>query len=393
QAIPTYFIFVVLLNLHIKYFWIVLIGALTAFFLNVYSATYVAENHKTARGLIVAAASSVSTVVHRGIAVGMRGSAIPALIIVTMMGIVYMLGIVEEKGENKFVHGMYALSLALTSMLSLFAVSQATAAMMPLASSAVNRLKMNASQDEKKVLLTKFRALRSVSVPSFVLHGKVMLSALVVLAFLVYAQILSSAGQASLFKHLMQIAMLLVGGIASYFLSARVNELVLNLGPRLVRTTRQTFRETGYAGATTTTTDMGTLWQTANRYLMRKTLPLFIGTILLPALTCIVGGAHGLTGYLIGFGFLSFLNGNSWLTTGAAWSSARHAAEADMYVTRDTAQFNALVEADMVGDSMHEAVAPILSGGILVTIIASLMFTPATLVLHERLREIVLRFI
>ncbi|MBV6492415.1 MAG: putative K(+)-stimulated pyrophosphate-energized sodium pump [Turneriella sp.] len=393
QAVLVYFTLVIVFNLHIKYFWIIFMGSLTVFFLNVYSAAYVAENHKTARGLIAAAASSVSTVVHRGMAVGMRGSAIPALIVAGVMALVYITGIVEEKGEDKFLYGFYALSLALVSMLPLFIVSQASAAMMPLASSAISRLKMSGTKEEKRDLMDKFRSLRSVAIPSFVLNSKIMFSALVILIFLVYAQILSGAGQTSLFRYLTQMATLLLGGIASYFLSARVNELVLNLGPVLVRQTRQAFRENDYNLQDKPTDGVDGLWKIANSYITRKILPLFLGTMLLPALVCLVGGAHGLTGYLIGFGFLSFLNGNSWLTTGAAWSSARHAAEVDTYVTRRTAQFEALVQADMVGDSMHEAVAPILASAILVTVIASVLFTPATLLVHEKLRVFVLNFL
>lgn len=389
QAIVTYMALVVIAQMHIKYFWVVLMGSLTAFMLNVYSAAYVAENHKTARSLIAAAASSVSTVIHRGIAAGMRGSAIPALIIAIMMGLVYLTGVVEERGEDKFSAGLFALSLALTSMISLFTVAQATAVIMPLASTTIARLRALAGKEEKNELIRKFRDLRSVAMPSYVLHGKVMFSALAILIFLVYAQILSDSGHASLFKHLTQTAMLLLGGIASYFLSARINELVLNLGPLLVREASRQFRELSGLSGGQAPPDLKSLWRIANDYLTRKILPLFIGTMLLPAIACLLGGAHGLAGYLIGFGFLSFLNGNSWLTTGAAWSSARHAAEADKQVTRHTAQLEALVQADIVGDSMHEAVAPTLSGALLATIIASLLFTPATLELHEILREFV----
>ena len=77
------------------------------------------------------------------------------------------------------------------------------------------------------------------------------------------------------------------------------------------------------------------------------------------------------------------------MTSGAAWSSARHAAEADSIVTRHTAQLEALVQADIVGDSMHEAAAPTLTGALTATIIGSLLFTPATLELHEKLRDFV----
>lgn len=389
QAVIAYFFLVVIAQIHIKYFWIIFLGSLTAFLLNVYSAIYVAENHKTARSLIAAAASSVSTVIHRGIASGMRGAAIPALIIAAMMSLVYLLGVIDERGENRFGHGLFALSLALTSMVSLFIVAQATAVIMPLASTTIGRIKLEARRGEKNDLLEKFRNLRSVSVPSYVLHGKIMFSALAILIFLVYAQILSDAGAASLFKHLTQTAMLLIGAIASYFLSARINELVLNLGPLLVRETSRQFREIPGLTSAEVEPDMRALWQIAVRYLTRKVLPLFIGTMALPAFSCLLGGTYGLAGYLIGFGFFTFLNGNSWLTSGAAWSSARHAAEADSIVTRHTAQLEALVQADIVGDSMHEAAAPTLTGALTATIIGSLLFTPATLELHEKLRDFV----
>jgi hypothetical protein len=387
QAILTYIILVVITHVHIKYFWIVLLGSLTALLLNVYSAIYVAENHRTARGLIAAAASSVSTVIHRGVAAGMRGSAMPALIIVCMMGLAYLTGVVEERGEDRFQYGLFALSLALTSMISLFAMAQVTAVIVPLSSSVLAELRLAARKSEKPELTAKFRILRSVSVPSYVLQGKLILSVLAVIVFLVYAQILSEPGPTSLFKHLTQVAMLLIGGIASYFLAARINELVLNLGPILARETSRQFREMPSLSEGESRAHTAELWRIARSYLTRKIFPLFLGTMLLPAMACLFGGAYGLAGYLIGFGFTSFLSGNSWLTTGAAWSSARHAAEADIQVVRHTAQLEALVQADIVGDSMHEAVAPTLSNALLVTVIASMLFAPATLELHEKLRE------
>jgi Na+/H+-translocating membrane pyrophosphatase len=388
-AILSYMVFIIFGQMHIKYFWIILIGAVTALLLNVYSAIYVAENHRIARSFIAAAATSVSTVIHKGIAAGMRGAAIPALIMTMMMGLVYLLGVIGERGEDRFNHGLFGLALALTAMVSLFPVAQATVIMMPLASTAVGRLRLGANTESKAALMEKFRNLRSVSVPSYVLQGQLMFSALVVLVFLVYAQVLGDAGNATLFRHLTQTAMLLLGGIASYFLSARVNELVLNLGPMLVRETSRQFRDLAGLTAGDAKPDMRRLTGLANTYLVRKTLPLFLGAMFLPALACLFGGEHGLAGYLIGFGFFSFMGGSSWSTTGAAWSSARHAAEADNQVVRHSAQIAALTEADIVGDSMHEAAAPALSIALLTTIIASLLFAPATLELHNQLKHFI----
>ena len=389
QAVITYVVLVVLAEMHIKYFWITFVGSLTALLLNVYSAAYVAENHKTARGLIAAAASSVSTVIHRGIAAGMRGAAIPALIVAMMMGLVYLMGVVDEKGEDRFTYGLFALALALTSMVSLFTVAQATAVITPIASQFIGEARLNQRKGDLNSVLDKFRILRSVSLPSYVLHAKIMLSALVMLIFLVYTQILSEAGAASLFKHLTETATLLIGGISSYYLAARVNELVLNLGPLMVRETSRQFREIPGLTSGEVEPDTAALLTISRAYLTRKIMPLFLLTMLLPAIACLFGGTYGLTGYLIGFGFFTFLGANSWLTTGAAWSSARHAAEADVQVSRHTAQLEALIQADIVGDSMHEAAAPTLAAAVHVTIIASLIFTPATLELHARLREVV----
>jgi len=387
QSISCYLVFIVGFGWHIKYFWIILLGSLTAFLLNLYSAIFVAENHKTARSLISAAASSVSTVVHRGIAAGMRGAAIPALILSVVMSLVYLLGIVDERGESRFVYGLFALVLALTAMVSLFPVAQATALVMPLASSAIARLRLLGRKEENVQLLAKFRNLRSVAMPSYVLHAKIFYAALVILIFLVYTQLIGDGANATLFKHLTETAAMLVGGIASYFLSARINELVLNLGPALVRETSRQFREIPGLSSAEAEPDMFALWKTAKQYLSRKIFPLFLGTLILPGLACLLGGNYGLTGYLLGFGFFGFLNSNSWLTTGAAWSSARHAAEADAEVSRHTAQLEALVQADIVGDSMHEAVAPTLASAVLMTLVAALLFTPATLKMHEHVRE------
>jgi Na+/H+-translocating membrane pyrophosphatase len=387
QSIACYLVYVVGLGWHIKYFWIILLGGLTAFLLNLYSAIFVAENHRTARSLISAAASSVSTVVHRGIAAGMRGAAIPALILAAMMSLVYLLGIVDEPGEARFVHGLFALALALTAMVSLFPVAQASALVMPLSSSAIAHLRLRGRKEENVQLLTKFRQLRSVAMPSYVLHAKIFYAALVILIFLIYTQLIGDGGNATLFKHLTETAAMLIGGIASYFLAARINELVLNLGPALVRESSRQFREISGLSSAEAEPDMQSLWRTANHYLSRKIGPLFLGALALPALACLIGGNYGLTGYLLGFGFFGFLSSNSWLTTGAAWSSARHAAEADAEVSRHSAQLEALVQADMVGDSMHEAVAPTLASAMLMTLVAALLFTPATLELHEYLRD------
>lgn len=387
QVIVCYLVFVVGYGWHIKYFWIILLGGLTAFLLNLYSAIFVAENHRTARSLIAAAASSVSTVVHRGIAAGMRGAAIPALILAAMMSLVYLIGILDERNENRFIHGLFALALALSAMISLFPVAQATALIMPLSSAAITQLRLRGRNEETLQILAKFRNLRSVAMPSYVLHAKVFYAALVMLIFLVYTQLLGNGSNATLFKHLTETAALLLGGIASYFLAARINELVLNLGPVLVREAGRQFREIAGLSSAETEPDMPALWQIANRYLRVKLFPLFVGVLALPALACLLGGHYGLTGYLLGFGFFGFLSSNSWLTTGAAWSSARHAAEADLQVSRHSTQLEALVQADIVGDSMHEAVAPTLAAAILTTITASLLFAPATLVMHERLRD------
>jgi len=386
-AILSYLIFIVFGNLHIKYFWIILVGVITALLLGLYSAIYVSENHRNARSFIAAAATSVSTVIHKGIAAGMRGAAIPALIVLAMMALAYFLGVVDEKGEDRFYRGLFGLSIALVSMVSLYPVTQASAAIMPLASDTVEILRMQPSSEARNTILQKFKTLRGVTVPSHALQGQIFLAGLTILIFVIYSQILADTGAPSLFKHLTHTAMLLLGGIGSYYLAARVNELVLNLGPVLVRETRNHFRENPGFDESTLKVATSTLIQLTAGYLVRKILPLFFGAMLLPALACLFGGGSGLAGYLVGFGFFTYLGGTSWLTTGAAWSSARQAAEGDQQVSRNTAQLDALTQADIVGDSMHEAAAPVLSIALLTTIVASLLFAKPTLALHEIVRN------
>ncbi|MCS6972177.1 MAG: sodium/proton-translocating pyrophosphatase [Leptospiraceae bacterium] len=388
-TISFYLVVVVHHRWHIKYFWIVVLGGLTPFLLSLYSAIFVAENHRVARGLISAAASAVSVVVHRGLAAGMRGAAIPALIVAGTMALAYLLGTLDEQGEIRYWHGLFSVALALAAMLSLFPVLQAVSLVMPLSAYAIPRLRLAGRSEEELRKLEKFRVLRSVAMPSYALEAKVFYSALTILVVLVYSELSAQGAPAAFFGRLTETAAILLGGIAVFYLSARGSELVLNLGPRLVQETGRQFREIPGLVAQQAEPDVARLCSLGLLYLNRKLLPLLLGVVLLPLAVCLLGGGHGLTGYLIGFGFFSFLGATSWHTTGAALSSARHAGEADSEVSRRSMQLQALSQADMVGDALHEAVAPILALACLMTLLTALLFMRPVLTWHELLRHFV----
>jgi len=386
QVLLCYSYMIVWLNLSVMFFWVYFFGGLSTLILSFHTTLLTAESHKASRSLAASAAISIATMVNRAIAMGMRGTVVPTMLMILMISVVYVVTAYNKLLPLNHINGLSGITLALLGMVSMLPVTQITAIVLPISESVLIEVQASALSD-KADLLEKFRQLRSVATPSYILHQKLKLFSISIMMFIIFGDLIRMDTQQSLLKQLSLVSGILFGGIYVFYVYALVNEKVTELSGRLLNQTRILLRQ---GSDLHHKKDFSVkLISFADRYIIRKTSVMFILTLGIPAAACFAGGIYALSGYLISFGFFSFLLSMSWLTTGAALKSAKNSAESDLILSKQTGQMQALTQGEMIGTAMVESAAPIILSAMLTTAIGAIVFSGPTLELHLQLKDFI----
>ena len=350
------------LGLDFKLFWVVLIGLVAGQIIGTSSEYYTSFEFNPTKQLAGQAETGPATVIIGGLGLGMLSTVIPGIVIVVAMGLTYWMA------------DTYGVALAAVGMLSTLGITLATDAYGPVADNAggiAEQAHLDPSVRERTDALDSLGNTTAATGKGFAI-GSAVLTALALMA--AYSQ--AANIQEFDLLNIRVLMGLIIGSMMPFLFAALTMQAVGRAAGAMVEEVRRQFREikgllegtaeADYARAVAISTN-GAMKEMVLPGLLAVIVPVAVGAVL---------GPEALGGLLIGAIATGFLLAIMMANAGGAWDNAKKYIEAGNLGGKGSAQHDAAVVGDTVGDPFKDTSGPALNILIKLMSIVALVFAP-----------------
>ena len=332
----------------------VIIGSVTEF--------YTSADYKPVQGIGEQSETGAATTVISGIAVGMKSTALPLILICVGIFIAYR------------VEGLYGIALAAVGMLSTTGITVAVDAYGPIADNAGGIAEMSGLDESVREITDKLDSVGNTTAAmgkGFAI-GSAALTALAL--FVSYANAVKL--EAINILDYRVIIGIFIGGMLTFLFSAFTMESVSKAAYKMIEEVRRQFREKPEIMKGTAKPDYKSCVSISTTAALHEMLIPGIMAVVVPVAVGVVLGVKSLGGLLAGALVTGVLMAIFMSNAGGAWDNAKKYIETGHHGGKGSEAHKAAVVGDTVGDPFKDTSGPAINILIKLMTIVSLVFAP-----------------
>ena len=358
-------------------FGAVLSGLLAGVLIGYFTEYYTSDSYKPTQDLSGSSETGSATIIIDGIALGMKSTAIPVIIV----GVSVLLSYFVAGGNVSFANGLYGVGLSAVGMLSTLGITLATDAYGPVADNAGGIAEMSGLPHEVRERTDALDSLGNTTAAT----GKgfaIGSAALTALALIVsFTDEINSINPKLLDLQITNPAVLIglfVGAMLPFLFSAMTMKAVGRAAHKIVVEVRRQFREIKGLLDGKAEADYATCVDICTKSSLKEMIaPAALG-VFAPIVVGLVLGVNGVVGMLAGALVSGFVLAIMMANSGGAWDNAKKYIEAGNFNGKGSENHKAAVVGDTVGDPFKDTSGP--SVNILIKLLSMVSIVFAALI-------------
>lgn len=342
---------------HMGLFAAVLSGLLAGVVIGYFTEYYTSDSYNPTKKLSSSSEAGSASIIIDGIALGMRSTAIPVVVV----GISIILSYMFAGGTSSFTSGLYGVGLSAVGMLATLGITLATDAYGPVADNAGGIAQMSNLPEEVRERTDALDSLGNTTAAT----GKgfaIGSAALTALALIVsYTNKITDINPDILHLEITNPAVLIglfVGAMLPFLFSAMTMQAVGRAAQKIVVEVRRQFREIAGLLDGKADADYETCIDICTKASLKEMIaPAALGVVA-PIIVGIVLGVNGVVGMLAGALVSGFVLAIMMSNSGGAWDNAKKYIESGNFNGKGSENHKAAVVGDTVGDPFKDTAGP-----------------------------------